>query len=78
MDLFYKVVNRDWDQSLPESFGDFNSAMNARKEWDSQSVIECHSSDGVEVVYDPIWEELSMGNDLFLNNNTPLKLVSKN
>lgn len=51
----YKVVNRAWNQSLPETFATMQDALDAQKAWDEYAHIECHNGGSVEVVYNPSW-----------------------
>lgn len=53
----YKVTNRDWNQSLPETFPTFSEALAAQKLWDEGATIECFSGDSVEVVWSPDYED---------------------
>ena len=48
---YYKVVNRDWNQSLPETFSTFKAAFAAQQSWDTDATIECFNGDSVEVVW---------------------------
>ena len=49
----YKVVNRDWNQSLPELFDTFEKAMVAQEKWDDGAEIEQINGDSVDVVWTP-------------------------
>ncbi len=52
----YKVVNKDWGQSLPECFDTFTEAFDAQQDWDTMATIECINGDSVEVVWSPDYE----------------------
>lgn len=52
----YKVLNRDWNQSLPELFNTFVEAFQAQQSWDTTASIECINGDSVEVVWSPDYE----------------------
>ena len=47
----YKVVNRDWNQSLPELFNSFEEAFQAMKAWDKDASIEQINGASVDVVW---------------------------
>lgn len=52
----YKVVHKEWNQSLPELFGTFQEALNAQQVWDKTAVIEQVLGDAVDVVWQPDYE----------------------
>lgn len=60
----YKVVNHDWNQSLPDIFTTFEEAFEAQKSWDNQATIEFFTPDYVEIVWSPKWENIT---DIDLN-----------
>lgn len=72
----YKVVNRDWNQSLPQTFTTFEGAFKAQQDWDKNATIECITSDSVEVVWSPDYENFGSQDAFWLNNSTPLTGVS--
>lgn len=49
----YKVVNKDWQQSLPELFDTFEAALSALNKWDKGATIEQINGDSVDVVWQP-------------------------
>ncbi len=53
----YKVVNRDWNQSLPDIFDTFDLALKCQQEWDVMASIEQINGDSVEVVWTPDYEK---------------------
>lgn len=57
----YKVVNKDWGQSLPEFFETFQKAFDAQKKWDTMATIEQVNGDSVEVVWSPDYEKIVIG-----------------
>ena len=52
----YKVVNRDWNQSLPQIFNTFVEALDAQQSWDTTASIEMIDGDSVEVVWQPDYD----------------------
>jgi len=52
----FKVVNKDWNQSLPEIFNSFGDALKAQQDWDDMALIEEIQGDSVEVVWTPHYE----------------------
>ena len=52
----YKVVNRDWNQSLPDFFNTFEEALQARDAWDTTASIEQIDGATVNVVWTPDYE----------------------
>ena len=52
----FKVVNRDWQQCLPEIFSTFAEAFKAQQEWDTKAVIEEIDGATVNVVWSPDYE----------------------
>ena len=52
----YKVVNRDWNQSLPELFDTFEEAFQAQQAWDTMATIEQIDGDSVDVVWTPDYD----------------------
>ncbi len=52
----YKVVNKDWNQSLPEIFDKFEDAFKAQQNWDKNATIEQIDGDFVDVVWEPEYE----------------------
>lgn len=49
----YKVVNKDWHQSLPDVFDTFDEAYEALNKWDKGASIEQICGDSVDVVWKP-------------------------
>lgn len=47
----YKVVNRDWCQSLPEIFDTFEKAFQSQQNWDKDATIEQINGESVDVVW---------------------------
>ena len=72
----YKVTNRDWHDSLPQTFATFEEAFDAQQKWDEDAVIECITSDSVEVVWTPDYENFASQDAFWLNNCTPIEGVS--
>ena len=68
----YKVVNRDWNQSLPEIFDTFMDAFVAQQKWDKTAVIECHypDDDSVDVVWEREYENIFFLDNARLNTYT--------
>ena len=52
----YKVVNRDWNQSLPDIFGTMTEALNAQKAWDTMASIEQIVGHEVDIVWTPEYD----------------------
>lgn len=52
----FKVVNKDWNQSLPEIFNSFEDALKAQQNWDTKAVIEEINGESAEVVWSPDYE----------------------
>ena len=52
----YKVVNQDWQQSLPEFFNSFEDAFQAQQAWDTMASIEQINGESVDVVWSPDYE----------------------
>jgi len=53
----YKVVNKDWEQSLPEIFNSFEDALEAQQNWDTMASIEQINGESVDVVWQPDYEK---------------------
>ncbi len=53
----YKVVNKDWEQSLPECFDNFQDALKAQQDWDTMASIEQINGESVDVVWTPDYEK---------------------
>jgi len=49
----YKVVNKEWHQSLPQFFDTFEEALLALNKWDKGACIEQIVGDSVDVVWEP-------------------------
>ena len=49
----YKVVNKDWHQSLPELFDSFQQALDALNKWDRTASIEQINGESVDIVWQP-------------------------
>lgn len=49
----YKVVHREWNQSLPEFFNSFEEAFQAQQAWDNTATIEQIDGETVNVVWTP-------------------------
>jgi len=58
----YKVVNRDWQQSLPEIFPTFAEAFDAMEAWDKDATIEQIDGDSVEVVWSKDYNDFVCSN----------------
>jgi len=52
----YKVVHKEWNQSLPQLFETFQEAFNAQQKWDTTASIEQMIGDTVDVVWQPDYE----------------------
>ena len=72
----YKVVNQDWNDSLTETFATFEQAFDAQQEWDQDAIIQCITSDSVEVVWSPVYEKVASQDAFWVNSSTPLMGVS--
>ena len=53
----YKVVNKDWRQSLPELFDTFQKALDAQQKWDTMASIDQINGESVEKVWSPDYEK---------------------
>ena len=58
----YKVVNYDWEQSLPEIYNTFAEAFEAQQEWDEGASIEQINGDSVDVVWSPDYNDFVCSN----------------
>lgn len=67
---YFKVTNRDSNQSLPEVFNTFTDAFTAQQKWDRGAVIEDHCGESVEVVWTPDYENYMCNNIFVINRNT--------
>jgi len=52
----YKVLNTEWNQSLPELFETFQEALDAQQKWDRRAIITQIDGDSVDVVWEPYYE----------------------
>jgi hypothetical protein len=68
-ELHYKVVNRDWNQSLEPVFSTFQAAWDALNKWDKDASIECISDEGVEVVWSRDFGDVESEDAFWLNSN---------
>ena len=66
----YKVTNKDWQQSLPDTFPTFALALAAQQEWDKKATIEQIHGDSVDVVWLPEYEDYVCDNIFLLNRTT--------
>ena len=58
----YKVVNKDWEQSLPEIFDTFAEAFEAQQKWDTNASIEQIDGDTVFTVWERTYEDFVCDN----------------
>jgi hypothetical protein len=66
----YKVVNKDWEQSLPEIFDTFAEALEAQQKWDTGATIEQIDGAFVNVVWTKDYEDYVCDNIFLLNRIT--------